>query len=125
MVINVSVWRSELYTLSLVDYYSRWIEVLHVNGTTAAAACVAKMKDVFARFGFPEEIVSDNGPQFAFRNSDRLLRATGLLTQYQARSCLTRMGKGIFRCSNISDPLTDTHRTHTTNEEVAWWSSGL
>ena len=48
----------------IVDYYSRWIEVLHVKSTTKAA-CVANMKDVFARFGFPEEIVSDNGPQFA------------------------------------------------------------
>ena len=49
--------------LVMVDYYSRWIEVLHVKSTTAE--CVAKMKDVFARFGFPEEIVYDNGPQFA------------------------------------------------------------
>ena len=50
--------------LVIVDYYSRRIEVLHLKSTTTAA-CVAKMKDVFARFGFPEEIVSDNGPQFA------------------------------------------------------------
>ena len=50
--------------LVMVDYYSRWIEVLHVWNTTTAA-CLAKMKDVFARFGIPEEIVSDNGPQFS------------------------------------------------------------
>ena len=50
--------------LVIVDYYSRWIEVLAVKSTTTAA-CVAKMKNIFARFGFPEEIVSDNGPQFA------------------------------------------------------------
>lgn len=49
--------------LVMVDYYTRWIEVLHVRSTTTAA-CLAKMKDVFARFGLPDEIVSDNGPQF-------------------------------------------------------------
>ena len=37
---------------------------MYVKSTTTSA-CVAKMKDVFARFGFPQEIVSDNGPQFA------------------------------------------------------------
>ena len=67
--------------LVMVDYYSRWIEVLHVKSTTTAA-CVAKMKDVFARFGFPEEIVSDNGPQFAssefrsFVESNRITHIT-------------------------------------------------
>ena len=67
--------------LVMVDYYSRWIEVLHVRSTTTAA-CVAKMKDVFARFGFPEEIVSDNGPQFAssefrsFVESNRITHTT-------------------------------------------------
>ena len=59
----------------------RWIEVLHVKSTTKAA-CMAKMKDVFAHFGFPEEIVSDNGPKFAssefrsFVESNRITRIT-------------------------------------------------
>ena len=68
--------------LVMIDYNSRWIEVLHVRSTTTTAACVAKMKDVFARFGFPEEIVSDNGPQFAssefrsFVESNRITHIT-------------------------------------------------
>ena len=39
-----------LVYLVMVDYYSRWIEM--------------KMKDVFARLGLPQEVFSDNGPQF-------------------------------------------------------------
>ena len=50
--------------LVIVDYHSRWIEVLHAKSTTTTA-CVTNMKDLFARFGFPEEIMSDNGTQFA------------------------------------------------------------
>lgn len=50
--------------LIIVDYYSRWIEILHVR-VTSAAACIAKLKDSFARFGIPMELISDNGPQFA------------------------------------------------------------
>ena len=42
--------------LVIVDAHSKWIEVFKMNSTTATAT--------FARFGIPESIVSDNGPQF-------------------------------------------------------------
>lgn len=50
--------------LIVVDYYSRWIEILHVNRITYAA-CIKKLKDIFARYGIPAEVVTDNGPHFA------------------------------------------------------------
>jgi transposase InsO family protein len=49
--------------LVMCDYYSRWIEVLLLTSTTSTAV-ISRMKDVFARFGVPIEIISDNGPQF-------------------------------------------------------------
>ena len=49
--------------LVMVDYHSRWIEILHLT-TATSSAVIAKMKDVFASLGFPQEVFSDNGPQF-------------------------------------------------------------
>ncbi len=49
--------------LVMCDYYSRWIEVLHLTSTTSTAV-ISRLKDVFARFGVPIEVISDNGPQF-------------------------------------------------------------
>ena len=46
----------------MVDYHSRWIEILHLT-TMTFSAVIAKMKDVFARLGLPQEVFSD-GPQF-------------------------------------------------------------
>ena len=45
-----------------MNYYSRWIEILHLSNTTTAA-CIVKLKDIFSRFGIPtDELVSDNAP---------------------------------------------------------------
>jgi len=47
-----------------MDYFSRFLEILEMKSTTGEQV-VHKLKTVFARFGIPEVLVSDNGPQFA------------------------------------------------------------
>lgn len=46
------------------DYYSRFLEILLLLSTTTSHI-TQKLKAVFARFGIPNEVVSDNGPQFS------------------------------------------------------------
>ena len=50
--------------LSLQDYYSRYIEVEKLY-STRASFIIMKMKGIMARHGIPEQVFSDNGPQFS------------------------------------------------------------
>lgn len=50
--------------LVMVDLYSRWIEVKALPSTSTRAV-IARMKDVIATHGIMDELISDNGPQFA------------------------------------------------------------
>ena len=52
--------------LTVMDYYSRYLEVIYLPGTTANVV-IMKLKGIFARWGIPLELVSDNGPQFDSR----------------------------------------------------------
>lgn len=45
------------------DYYSRWIEVIKTDRKTSAAL-ISRIKNVFASFGIPETVRSDDGTQF-------------------------------------------------------------
>lgn len=49
--------------LVIVDSHSKWMEVFPVNSLTTLTA-MNILKGLFARYGFPQEVVSDNGPQF-------------------------------------------------------------
>ncbi|XP_049519492.1 uncharacterized protein K02A2.6-like [Dermacentor silvarum] len=49
--------------LVVVDAHSKWPEVFVMHSTTSEAT-VDRLRELFARFGFPETIVTDNGPQF-------------------------------------------------------------
>ena len=55
-------WLGEHYLL-VVDYYSRWIEVSHLK-TMTSNAVIHSLKTIFARFGIPELVYSDNGTQY-------------------------------------------------------------
>ena len=52
--------------LTVVDYYARWIETVHLKQTTSVAV-IEHCKSIFARFGVAEIVLSDNCPQFNSR----------------------------------------------------------
>ena len=47
-----------------MDYYSRYPEVVSLTNTSSKKE-IYKMKAIFARHGIPDEVRSDNGPQYA------------------------------------------------------------
>ena len=50
--------------LLIVDYLSRYIEVLKLN-STASSEIIHQMKRIFAHHGIPQTVISDNGPQYS------------------------------------------------------------
>nr|XP_049461004.1 uncharacterized protein K02A2.6-like [Anopheles coluzzii] len=51
------------YFLVVVDAFSKWPEFYKTTSTTTSAT-ISMLRNIFARFGMPETLVSDNGPQF-------------------------------------------------------------
>ena len=51
-------------TVLITDYYSRCIEIIYMGHDTTAKTTITKFKNVFARWGIPQEVITDNGPQF-------------------------------------------------------------
>ena len=50
--------------LLVVDYFSRYPEVIKLSSTTSNQV-IAALKTIFARHGIPETVRSDNGPQYS------------------------------------------------------------
>ena len=48
----------------IVDYFSNFIEVDRINKATTSGVTKV-LKVVFSRYGVPDQVISDNGPQFA------------------------------------------------------------
>lgn len=58
--IDIAEYGSE-YFLIVIDYYSRWLEVLKLHDKTADSI-INSIKPIFSRFGIPSYCVSDNMP---------------------------------------------------------------
>ena len=52
------------YYLVCVDYYSKWPEIARLDDLSSKTM-VTHLKSMFARYGIPDVVRSDNGPQFA------------------------------------------------------------
>ncbi len=63
--------------LVVVDACSKWPEVFSMTSTTAAQT-VMVLRELFARTGVPEQLVSDNGPQFISEEFQIFLRNNGI-----------------------------------------------
>ena len=63
--------------LVLINSHSKWLEVVEKWSITAEKTCDV-LYSIFASYGFPEEIVRDNGPQFTAAVFRNLLSRNGI-----------------------------------------------
>lgn len=63
--------------LLIIDAHSKWMEVFIVPSTSAANS-IAKLRQIFATHGIPEQIVSDNGTGFASEEFKTFTQQNGI-----------------------------------------------
>lgn len=69
--------KEKQYFLVLVDSHSKWLEVVHMT-TMTSTKTIEVLRSIFASYGLPEEVVSDNGPQFTSSEYKQFLRSNGI-----------------------------------------------
>ena len=60
-----------------VDSHSKWLEVEIMPNVTSETT-IEKLRDMFARYGLPERLVSDNGPQFTSSEFATFMKRNGI-----------------------------------------------
>lgn len=63
--------------LIVIDAHSKWMEVLPTRDTSTRKT-IKLLRDIFARFGLPHLIVSDNGPQFKSEEFETWCKVNGI-----------------------------------------------
>lgn len=69
--------QSKTYFL-LIDSHSKWIEVFGMPAGTTAAKVMTVLRECFARFGLPKQLVTDGGPPFTSAEFERFLRCNAI-----------------------------------------------
>ena len=80
----------------MVDYYSKFFEVTHLSNSKSKTV-IKHIKPQFARYGIPEIIVSDNGPEFSGHEFAEFAKQYGFKQitsspRYPSWSCRTICG---------------------------------
>lgn len=63
--------------LIVVDAHSKWPEVVPMT-TTSTTRIIEELRKLFATHGLPEQLVSDNGPQFTADEFRAFMRSNGI-----------------------------------------------
>ena len=63
--------------LVVIDAHSKWPEVFSMSSTTTEHTIDA-LRQLFSRYGLPDQLVSDNGPQFTSKEFAMFLKQNGV-----------------------------------------------
>ena len=74
---DLFVWKNSHYLL-IIDYFSRYIEIAKLSSKSAISV-ITHMKSIFARHGVPQELVSDNGPQYSSKEFAKFAKEYGFV----------------------------------------------
>lgn len=76
--------RQKRFLLVIVDYFTRWVEMFPMRTTTSEDISKILIDEVFARYGLPRYILSDNGPQFVSNVFDEFCQSFGIKRKFTA-----------------------------------------
>ncbi|UYV76882.1 K02A2.6-like, partial [Cordylochernes scorpioides] len=65
------------YVLTVIDYYSSYPEAMIIEDISSKTI-IKKLMEIFARHGYPHEVVTDNGLQFVSTSMERFLKECGI-----------------------------------------------
>lgn len=63
--------------LVVVDAHSKWPEVV-VMKSTSSERTIEELRSIFSRFGLPQQLVSDNGPQLVSQEFETFMLENGI-----------------------------------------------
>jgi len=63
--------------LVVIDAHSKWIEAT-CTPSTSSTPVIEELRTLFAKFGLPETIVTDNGSGFTSQEFETFLKANGI-----------------------------------------------
>lgn len=75
-ILQDHLWDLRMY-LVVVDAHSKWPEVYEMSSTTVAKT-ITILRHIFAAYGLPEQVVSDNGPQFSSKDFADFMKENGV-----------------------------------------------
>lgn len=64
--------------LLIIDAHSKWPEIVNMRNNTKATKLIEKFKVILSRFGLPELVVCDNGPQYRSEEFKSFLKRIGI-----------------------------------------------
>ena len=69
--------KGKLNFLIVVDACSKWLEIIPMSSTTSLKTSEV-LRSLFPRYGIPEELVFENGPQLAAEEFTKFMRQNGI-----------------------------------------------
>jgi hypothetical protein len=113
------------YIFTIIDYTSKWMEAIPLSDMSKAAFAKALTFSWISRFGFPQTITSDHGPQFTsnlwFKLCEMLHISNKQTTAYHPES--KRAVKRLHHC--LKDALRACVAATTWSEELPFVLLGL
>ncbi|UYV72243.1 K02A2.6-like, partial [Cordylochernes scorpioides] len=86
--------KENINLIIVVDSHSKWIEAIPMRETTTRKT-IEQLRRLFSSYGLPEELVSDNGPQFTGSEMKGFLEGNGikqtLIPAYHPQNTLSKV----------------------------------